>query len=228
MKRNKIFRTILCGIIIMFCLLVPLSLSAYASDSESGLVRQVEESLDISIFRQEETDRLINCFAVNSSGYYAIGHNNTIQLFDSLGVFKYGYHFRTDGTYGIDFKENNIIIYLGRSNIAVEVDSSGACINAEKVHFSKDLVDNVINRTYKQIENVTYYLERDIGIFNGGYSRLVKVDETGTKTVLYDVTTRGYFAGAFHYMVISVFPIAVILFVSNKIKKEPYGRTRES
>jgi hypothetical protein len=212
----------------MLYLLLPLSLLAYASDSQGELIKQVEKSLDISIFHQTETDRLIKCFDVNSNGYYAIGYaNNTINIYDSFGVFQYGYHFHTDGTYAIELKENSIIIYLGRSNIAVEIDSSGACINAEKVHFSKDLADNVINRSVKQIGNVTYYLERDIGIFNSDYSRLVKVDETGTKTVLYDVTTRGFCAGAFHYMVLIAFPVSVILFVFNKVKREHEERDPE-
>ena len=229
MTRYRILIAMLLVLGIFLYLLPTISLTVYASDCQNEPLTQIEGTLEVSVFHQEETDRLIKCFDVNSEGFYAIGYkNNTIKIYDSLGVFQYGYHFHTDGTYAIELKENSILIYLGRSNIAVEIDSSGACINAEKVHFSKDLADNVINRTYKQIENVTYYLERDIGIFNGDYSRLIKIDETGIKTVLYDVTTRGYFAGAFHYMVLSVFPVAVILFVSNKTKKEPDGRERKS
>jgi len=181
----------------------------------------MEGTLNISVFHEEGTELLIKCFDVNEAGCYAIGYkNNTIHVYDALGNFQYGYRFETGGTYGITLKENSLVIYLGRSNIAVEIDPVGKCVDAEKIYFSKDIVDNVMNRTSKQVGNAHYYLERDIGIFNGDYSRLVRIDETGTKTVLYDVSTRGYFAGVFHYLVLGIFPIAIIIFIANKVRKE--------
>ena len=206
--------------VFMFFLLLSYSLTVSATDSQNELISQIEGALNISIFHEKGTDRLIKCFDVNDSGYYAIGYkNNTIHVYDSLGTFQFGYRFDTEGTYGITLKENSMVIYLGRSNVAVEIDSTGKCVGAEKVYFSKDFVENVMNRIYKQIGKMDYYLERDIGIFNNEYSRLVRIDETGSKTVLYNVTTQGYFAGVFHYIVLSIFPIAGILFVTNQVIK---------
>lgn len=197
----------------------PLMVSA--TNPQNELISQIEGALDISVFYEKGTDCLIKCFDVSETGSYAIGHkNNTIHVYDPLGMFQYGYRFDTEGTYGITLKENSIVIYLGRRNVAVEIDPTGKCIGVEEVYFSKDFVENVMNRTYKQIGNVDYYLERDIGIFNGDYSRLVRMDETGTKSFLYDVTTRGYFAGVFHCIVLGVFPIVSIIFVTNKVKKQ--------
>ena len=225
MKTYKILFVVFLLPILLFFLFLPGSLTVYATDSQNELIGQIEGALNISVFYEKETDRLIKCFDVNETGYYAIGFkNNTIQVYDSLGVFQYGYRFDTDGTYGLTLKENSIVIYLGRSNIAAEIDSTGKCVGVETVYFSKDFVENVMNRTYKQIGNVGYYLERDVGIFNGDFSRLVRIDETGGKTILYDVTTMGYFAGAFHYIVLGIFPIGSIIFVINRVKKE----TRES
>ena len=202
-------------------LFLPNSLTASATGSQDELIGQIEETLNISVFYEKGADRLIKCFDVNETGWYAIGYkNNTIHVYDSLGDFQFGYRFDTDGTYGISLKENSIVVYLGRSNIAVEIDPTGKCVNAEKIFFSKDSVDNIMNRTKKQIGSTCYYLERDIGIFNGDYSRLVRIDETGTKTFLYDVTTQGYFAGVFHYFILGIFPLASILFITNRVKKE--------
>jgi len=207
----------------IFFLLFPVMLTASALNSQDELIRQIEETIDISVFYQKETERLIKCFDVNEDGCYAIGYrNNTIHVYDSVGTFQHGYHFDTDGTYGIALKENSIVIYLGRSNIAVEIDPTGKYVDVENVYFSKDIVDNVMNRTSKQIGNVYYYLERDIGLFNGDYSRLAKTDEEGTKTVLYDMTARGYFAGALHYVVVSAFPIAGVAVFVVKVKKEKH------
>ena len=202
-------------------LFLPNSLTASATGSQDELIGQIEGTLNISVFYEKGADRLIKCFDVNETGWYAIGYkNNTIHVYDSLGAFQYGYRFDTDGDYGISLKENSIVIYLGRSNIAAEIDPTGKCVNAERIYFSKDIVDNIMNRTKRQFGNTCYYLERDIGIFNGDYSRLVRIDETGTKTFLYDVTTQGYFSGIFHYFILSIFPLASILFITNKVKKE--------
>ena len=221
MNKHKILFAVLLIPVFSLFLLLPGSLIASATDSQNELMSQIEETLNISVFNEKGTDLLIKCFDVSETGCYAIGYkNNTIHVYDSLGKFQFGYRFDTDGTYGIAIKENSIVIYLGRSNIAVEIDPTGKCIDAERIYFSKDIIDNVMNRTNKQIGNAYYYLERDIGIFNGVYSRLVRIDEMGTKTLLYDVTTRGYFAGAFHYFILAIFPVASLIFVSNKVKKE--------
>ena len=221
MKQYKRLATLLSISSLMLFLLSSVFLTVFASDSRNELVRQIEGALDVSAFYEKEAERLIKCFDVNEDGSYAIGYkNNTIHVYDSLGAFQYGYRFNTEGTYGIVLKENSIVLYLGRSGIAVEIDPAGNCIDAEKVYLSKDIVDNVMNRTYKQIANADYCLERDIGIFNGDYSRLVKIDEDENKVILYDVTTRGYFTGVFHYIILGVFPLWAIVCICAKAKEE--------
>lgn len=225
-KYHRILVAVFLTAGILFVLFSLSALTVSASDSQDEVIGQIEEALNISVFYQKETDRLIKCFDVNENGWYAIGYrNNTIQIYDSLGAFQYGYCFDTDGTYGIALKENNIVIYLGRSNTAVEIDPTGKCVDAEEVYFSKDFTENTLNRTRKQIGNVNYYLERDIGIFNGDYSRLVKADEQGAKIVLYDVTAKGYFVGVCHFIIVGIFPIAGVVFVikATKKKRKSYG-----
>ena len=215
MKHQKLFVLMLLMPGILSLLLSSVLLTVSASVSQDTTIEQIEEVLDITVFYQKETDRLIQCFDVNDDGYYAIGYkNNTILIYDSNCVFQYGYRFTTEGTYGIAFKGDNIVIYLGRSGIAVEIDSTGKCVAAEQVYFSKDIADSVMNRTHKQIGNVNYHLERDIGIFNGDYPRLIKTNEDGVKTVLHDVTIRGYLVGSSHFIVLSIFPIAGIAIIA--------------
>ena len=227
MKHHKILLALLLMPSVLFLLFSTCVLTAFASEPQNMLAEQIAKELDVEVFFQKEEDPLIKCFDVNDSGYYAIGsNNNTIQVFDSHGIFQYGYRFQNDGTYGIVLKENSIVIYLGRSNIAVEIDLTGECVSAETVYFSKDIVDNVMNRTSKQFETVSYYLERDIGAFHGDYSRLVKIDENEMRIVLYDVTTKGYFAGIFHYIILSIFPIASISLIALKVKKDKNGGNR--
>lgn len=220
----KLYKILVMRIVILGLLLIsilPMTLRVTASNDQDNRINQVEEALNVSVFYQKEADRLIKCFDVNENGFYAIGYeNNTVHIYDALGTFLYGYRFDTDNTYGIALKENSIVIYLGRSHNAVEIDSTGKCVSVEKVHFSASFYEKEYHRTHKQIGNTNYYLERDIGIFDGDYSRLIKIDEDGTKSVLYDVTAKGYIVGVFHYVILCSFPIAGIICVKNLIKKE--------
>lgn len=205
---------------ILLFLLSSGSIAAFASDIRNECASSVEDALDISLFYQEGEKRLIKCFDVNEDGYYAICYNNNvIHIYDSLGNFQYGYRFVTEGTYGIILKENSIILYLGRSGTIVEVDKAGKCIYAERVSLSKNVLNDVLYRTSKTIGNIDYYLERDVGLFHGDYSRLVKVDEDGIRTILYDVTEQGYWVGGFHYLLISIFPIAGVALIISKSKQ---------
>lgn len=148
-------------------LLLPVSVTASAASSQNERIEKYEKSLEISVFYQKEPDRLINCFDVNEDGWFAIGYgNNTIQIYDSQGNFQYGYRFDNEGTYGITLNENNIVIYLARGNFAFEIDPTGKCIRAEEKYSSK-YINEALDRTSKQIGNVTYSLERDIGFACG-------------------------------------------------------------
>lgn len=216
MKKLRIITMLLLACSILDCFLLCFVRTAEASEMSDKLVEQVEESLGVTVFYQQETKRLIKCFDVNKSGWYAIGYrNNTIHVYDACGTFQYGYHFNTEGTYGIVLKENSIIIYLARSHIAAELDKTGRCFYAEK-----KITDGIIDRTSKQVGNMKYTVERDVGLFNGDYSRLVATDEKGERVILYDATVRGYYAGIFHYIILSIFPIGLIVSIVRKIKEE--------
>jgi len=218
MKKSILSITILLMLGLSFCLYDSPILTAYASESGNVLLEQIENALEVEVFYQEETTHIIKCFDVNESGSYAIGfRNNTIHVYDPLGKFQYGYRFHTEGTYGISLKENSIVIYLGRSGIAAEIDSAGRCINAENVIFTKAFNENVMDRTHKQIGKVNYSLERDIGVFSGFFSRLVKMDENDVRTVLYDATSRAYLHGVIEYLVLISFSIGVISVFVTKV-----------
>ena len=80
--------------VFLLFLLLPGSLIASATDSQDELISRIEGALNISVFYEKETDRLIKCFDVSETGCYAIGYkNNTIHVYDSHGKFQFGYRF---------------------------------------------------------------------------------------------------------------------------------------
>jgi len=204
-----------------YMIIFSLLFTANATDTSNVTVNNVPESLDASIFYLEETKLLIKCFDVNEDGWFALGfNNNSIQIYDANGTFQYGYSFHTDGTYGLELQENSVIVYLARSNVVVELEKIENGVNAESVPFSKAFASRVMNRTSKKVGNVQYSLERDIGIFDGYYSRFVSIGEGGTRVILYDTTVRGYFSGFFQYIILCIFPIGFVAIIVRKIKEE--------
>ena len=207
--------------VVLLLLILPVSLTAFAAEYKSELVSQLEETLDVSVFYEEGEDLLIDCFDVNSNGWYAIGYkHNTINVYNSLSEFQYGLSFELEGTYGIELRENSIIIYLGRSNCAVEIDSSGKCVDAWMIVITEQLNKDVFWRTSKQVGGVNYSLERDVGVVKGYYPRLVRTDEAGDRTILHDVTARGYFAGIYQYLIAGFFLTVPVLVSIRKFREE--------
>ena len=188
--------------------------------AEQPQIDGAEGKLNISFLVQEQERRVIHCFDVCENGYFAVGYRgNMIQVYDQNGVFCYGYQFETEGTYGIAFHGENLVIYLARSHIAIEMDHEGNCVGAEEFIPTAKITQTVFNRKSKQIGSMIYSLERDIGIFDGDYSRLVATDAVGNRTVLYDVTTRGYFVGIFHYLLALAILLGFVYAIRTKIKQ---------
>lgn len=198
--------------------------SSSTAATEQSPVERAKAAWNLSLLGQEQERRVVLCFDVCENGYFAVGYRgNTIQVYDQNGVFCYGYQFETEGTYGIAFHGENLVIYLARSHIAIEMDHEGNCVGAEEFIPTVKITQTVFNRKSKQIGSMIYSLERDIGIFDGDYSRLVATDAVGNRTVLYDVTTRGYFVGIFHYLLPLAILLGFVYAIRTKIKQNQDG-----
>lgn len=221
MRRNQIH--IMAILVLVFFMLwtrlVPAI--ANAAEGQDEMISRLEKSLKISMLEQEPETQVIKCFDANENGWFAIGtRRNQILVYDQAGVYQYGFRFEPTGTYGIAFVGNNVSIYLCRGDIVTVVDSTGNCIHAEEVTLSNRLREAFLKQTVKQVGNTEYRLERDIGIFDGAYSRLAVIDEDGNRTVLYDATVKGYFVGIFHYAILLGCLLMGIGAVVSKVREE--------
>ncbi len=231
MKHQRVFLALLLVFCAVGLLLASASPAASAEETKAELIEQKEKSLQLRAFYEEEPKRLIKCFDVNEEGYYAIGYeafgvrSHIIQVYDPQGVFQYGISYYNRYSYGITLKENSILLHGGRGDYSIEVDPAGKCIDAQMLVLSDGTHNAIMNRTHKQIGNVNYYLERDIGLAD--YPRLVKIDENGNKTVLHNLTVRGYIAGVFSYTYFLILPVGIVLFIRQEIRKEDEARARE-
>lgn len=221
--------------VVLLLLILPVSLTAYAANYKEEKIAEMEKALDISTFQEEGMKHTIKTFDVNDDGWYAIAYNgwvfagsndNVISVYNSLGEFQYGFTFDAVGDYGVDLLENNVILYLARSNALVEIDSTGKCVNGEPTRYANLVGADAYYRTSKQVGSVCYSLERDIGLFAGHYSRLVRTDAAGNEMILHDVTIWGYFVGTFHWIFFSFFFVAPVIVIFKKDKKRKAGQEK--
>ena len=85
---------------------------------------------------------------------------------------------------------DNILIFFLRSNYAVSYDLEGNITGAyETSDATRSYRHEHIKTTSKAMNRSTYYLERTAGelLFLGGYGRLLKKDEAGNITTIYDI-----------------------------------------
>lgn len=154
-------------------------------------------NINLSLINKEEKG-LINCFDVNNNGLIAIGSKNsdkkTICVYTSNGTFLYGYTFNCSSSFGVEWNRDNLTIYFVRSDVAACFDENGKCIEIKKI---KDTIannsywNNYIFSTKRKIDQNEYILKNDMGIFNilaFSYSQLIKVNENGLETIIYDVS----------------------------------------
>lgn len=183
------------------------------------------KNINLTVYNSLTTERVIQCFDVNDNGWFAIGYKtNDINIYDETGTFKYGYHFNCQGDYGVSLLAESLAIYFVRGDAVAVFDFSGQLVSFQNTTFSNDFLDTEIYRTTKKIDNTTYSLERDIGIFRGDYSRLIAVNEVGDKLILYDATGLGYLSGILHYLILLSIPVLLIVSIAPIIKKEE-GKT---
>lgn len=136
----------------------------------------------------------ITCFDIREDGTIAVGMSSgndaKVYLFDSEGVYMWGYSFTPAQAYGVMFHRNSLIVYLCRYDMIVRFALDGTIADIQKVTNYNQLHNElaaVLEQTSKEVNGVQYMLERDIPI-GSAYSRLVIVDATGARTLFYDAT----------------------------------------
>lgn len=192
------------SILFSIVLILLLPCTAYGTSFDLGIETEIlpEEkktelfaTTEMRLITSEGNKHSIACFDVNENGMIAIGFDTQsrakVYLYDSSGTFLYGYDFKCEGIYGIQFIGNNLAIFFVRGDYIEIYDTAGNGLDAQRV---LDVKENqtwrsqLIDPLEKKVGEKTYILERDLGLTMRSYSRLVQLDEEGNRIVLYDVS----------------------------------------
>ena len=161
---------------------------------------QIQNNINIYVFEQEVSGNTIECFDVNDDGMIALGTNKSsqkfISIYNSQGVFQYGYQFYCNGSFGVEWDSNNLIIYFVRSDIACSVNPSGEIQEILEIKNTSDnnsYWNNKVFSATRTLGNVEYKIQNDFGIlniFSTSYSQLVIQDFNGQTKTIYDVNSQ--------------------------------------
>ena len=184
-------------------------------------------NVNISILKEEPQKDVIECFDVNQDGLIAIGLSNfekkTICIYDG-NYFLYGYEFRCNGDFGVEWDENNVNIYFVRSDIIITINSMGEIVDVLRV---QDTIENNSYRNYyiyaikRTVGENKYMLKNNMGILNvfaSSYSQLIKVDENKVQTILYDANNKYIVKLVAIIIFVVVFICIAICFVVRQLK----------
>lgn len=156
-------------------------------------------NIDISLLDSDSDVRskFIVCFDVNENGLIALGFadstHKSICIYSSDLTFKYGYYFICDGSFGIEWDKDNLIIYFVRGDVAASFDERGICTEIKAIRNTSEnnsYWNNTVFSIKRQVGDDRYIIKNDMGIFSyfgSSYSQLIKIDKNESEIILYDV-----------------------------------------
>lgn len=204
MKNLKYFLSFLLLILLMFVNLFEVFAMNTGFTVVDSFTEEEKEHImsvnNLKLLKEEPVNEAIQCFDVNKDGLIAIGTENMnekyICIYSSDGIFQYGYRFDSEGSFTVEFKDENVNIYFSRSQIVKCVNPEGKIIEIAKV---QDTIDNDDYRRYliypgiRESGDKKYIPKKDMGIFNYigvTYSQLVVIDSMGNEKIIYDVNSK--------------------------------------
>jgi len=141
----------------------------------------------------------INRFDVNENGYAlccsgSSNKGNEILVYDHDGVFLYGFTVDLSCAFHITREENDVVLYLYRSYLALTVDETGTITDVRSIqddHDNMRRLDRMQNVRSIPLDGFTYEVRKDSGVQllpGYAYNKLVRTDQNGQELVLYDAT----------------------------------------
>lgn len=103
---------------------------------------------------------MITCFDANDDGLVAVGLDDRVAIYDSNGLFKYGYSFSTTGTFYVEWEGSNLWIYLEKSDVGILLDRQANCLKCINIHdsHSEDCHWRELTYTQRKIGDDIYRL----------------------------------------------------------------------
>jgi len=188
----------------------------------------IRRNIDLVPISEPTEPSVITCFDVSETGLIAIAHDgdprDVICVYSPDGEFLYGYSLGSNGTMGLEWDGDNILIYRARSSAILSVSSDaavGEILSVPDCTENYSYLNHHIWASVRSEGDTTYRLSNPPGIINilaDSYSLLTAEYADGTQTVLYDASKVQRSAMIGSAMIIIPFVTIVIFFVVKQFK----------
>ena len=234
-----------CAIILMFLFCVCFPYCALANGLSQLQTSKIpddelthyKEVYSVSRLDEELQNETIEYFDVNNNGDIAIGRQTNdkgyIYIYDTDFNYICTYCLTSAGSYRIEWsKDNNLNVYYVRDDIVATYNANGEIVSIKNYD---DTMENAaylrsLNNPERQVGNEIYKVQNNMGILNlvigmSSYSQLIKTDDAGNVTVLYDVNTGQtiktiiILIAAISFTVLSI----IIIIISAKKKNDRFN-----
>ena len=204
----------------------------HANEIDTGFILDVEDVEEqqnyrnASILTSEPKKRSIYSFAVNEEEeliaicQYKFTNTAIVSIYDTNGVFKYAYSFIVNSeNYGVEWDGTNLVVYHPRSEVVVSYDINGVVQGVEKIKSCRENAlykDRIAHRLEMETNGCKFVRKNNAKTFyislTGARSCLVKIENNGTETLIYDSSTYGVMCGLIVFAVYSII-VGIIIFV---------------
>jgi hypothetical protein len=229
----------------IFCVIVVMLVSFFTVSINSNALSYGFETTDLSESNKESIWENINLrnfdefniennslpimsFDVSTTGNIVLGlQNNKILILNENNDVLKCFEFTNDGTFYAKWNNENVLLFMSRGSIVVEFSLEGNLVNMIEIDTSNvnnnKLWNEVIHNTRVSLNGFNYYVQNDLGILNlftfRSFSQLVKSDENGVSTVIYDVNENQLDRIVATTIMLSLFICVCSFMVIGKIKE---------
>ena len=148
----------------------------------------------VDVNSQINTKSKISCFDVSSQGEIALGlNNNCILIYNNSNELKHVLTFNNNGNYYIRWKDNDLLIFIVKGEIIINVTQDGSFNSIIKSNENSinnnDLWIDLSRMKEKSIGGSTYLMSNNSSLFShfvSTYSMFTINYADGSSTVLYD------------------------------------------
>ena len=183
----------------------------------------------VSILNTEPERKPIDCFDINENGVIAIGssdfENKTICIYSNNGQFLFGYRFKCNGEFGVEFAKNDLVIYFVRSNVAMAVNHMGEVVEIQEIQNTPEnnsYWNNHVLSNSRKIGDTEYSLKNNFGILNvfaSSYSQLIVREANGEERILYDVNSSYFSRLLFMFICVLLIICLVVTVIAREFVK---------
>ncbi len=185
------------------------------------------EAYGFELFTEEPGKRAINCFDIRSDGAFAVGISpllgyDSVEIYDKYGNFQYGYTFRNDGDFGIEWNGDSLAVCSVKSEFLFELNGSGTA-DVYKIAGNSGTHKNYIETSReKTVDGIKYTRKNDfilLNVIGNTHAKIIKEMPDGKETVIYDASADYYMWLAviwiFHLLIRAAFAGILIALAKN-------------